>query len=304
MTLLFITHPDCLLHEMGSMHPECPERLSIIQDQMVQSNFEQTIKIHQAIPAADEQISLIHPATYLAKLRRLSPTSGYMPLDADTIMNPYTLSAAKLAVGSVIQAVEMVLSSQFITAFCAIRPPGHHAESNQAMGFCFFNNLSVGVAYALKKYQLNRIAIIDFDVHRGNGTEAIFQNHPNILMVDSYERDLYPAHIPPVIADNIIQIPLGYMTTGQQFREAWMQQGFPNIISFKPELIFISAGFDGHRHDNLSSMQLEEDDYSWISQNIKKIADEYCHGRIISVLEGGYALDILGKCVVEHLKAM
>ncbi len=219
-------------------------------------------------------------------------------------MNSHTLAAALHAAGAVVKAVDLVLTHKTNTVFCNVRPPGHHAEHDAAMGFCFFNNIAVGVAHALNKYHLKRIAIVDFDVHRGNGTEDIFKHNKKVLICSSYEFFLYPHHLPQPNADNIIYIPLEPGSTGKEFRAELSLYGMNKLDEFSPELIFFSAGFDGHKNDNISNLKLTESDYYWVTQQVKEIADRHCQGRIISVLEGGYALDVLGECVLSHLKGL
>jgi len=304
MTIAFITHPECLLHDTGFGHPECPDRLRVISDELSRSYLKPFLQYEIAPLATLEQLCRVHDESYINSLIQRAPTQGLINLDPDTVMSPHTLSAAFHAAGAVVRGVDLVLSNpQINAAFCNVRPPGHHAEHAQAMGFCFFNNIAVGVAHALEHHHLKRVAIVDFDVHRGNGTEDILQNNKKVLICSIYEQFLYPAH-EIQIAKNIIYIPLDAGSTGREFRAEVSQHGLDKINDFKPEMIFVSAGFDGHMRDIISDLNLTEADYLWISRQIKQIADIHCPGRIVSTLEGGYALDVLGKCVVTHLQGL
>lgn len=305
MTIALISHPDCLLHDSGLDHPECPDRLRVISNALASADLEPFLTHERAPLASREQLRRVHDEEYIDSLFQLTPQQGFVDLDPDTVMSPHTLSAALHAAGAVIKAVDLVLSDRKIsTAFCNVRPPGHHAERARAMGFCFFNNLAVGVAHAIEYYRIKRVAIVDFDAHRGNGTEDIFQHNKKILIFSMYEQFLYPFDKPITNAKNIINIPLAAGATGREFRAEITQHVLDKLSAFKPEIIFISAGFDGHEKDNISDLNLTEFDYLWISQQIKQIANSDGQGRIVSVLEGGYALDVLGQCVVAHLKGL
>lgn len=303
MTVI-ISHPDCLLHNAGIPHPECAERLQVITQALASSELANKLSYEEAPLATDSQLYRVHDKEYIHTLQALNPEEGFTAIDADTIMTPHTFSAALRAAGSVVKAVDLLLSNQAKTAFCNIRPPGHHAEHNRAMGFCFLNNLAVGVAHAIHVHQLKRIAIIDFDAHRGNGTEDIFFNHKQVLICSSYEENLYPFDVVPEHADNIIYIPLAPGATGREFRSEITQNALERIATFKPQMIFFSAGFDGHTQDSISDLNLTEFDYLWLTQQIKQIADTHSQGRMISVLEGGYDLASLGQSVVAHIKGL
>jgi acetoin utilization deacetylase AcuC-like enzyme len=302
MTLAIISHPDCLLHDPGKHHPEQADRIRVIEKEIKNSNLE--FVEYQAPKATMDQLCRVHDKSYIDFIFKQSPTSGFVGLDADTWMNPYSLQAALVAAGSGILAVDLVMTNQAKHVFCNIRPPGHHAEKNKAMGFCFFNNVAVAAAYAKDHYQLKRIAIVDFDVHHGNGTENIFQNDESILYCSSFESPFYPFSGADTQSSHILNIPLPAGTTGDIFREKTQEYWFENIIRFNPEIIFISAGFDGFIEDEMSDFMLTENDYAWITGEIKKIADETCQGRVISMLEGGYDLAGLGRCVLTHLQAL
>lgn len=304
MTTAFITHPDCLLHEMGKGHPESPARLNAIQDQIIASGLGAILKYFDAPLATQEQLGRVHDEKYIKTIFQHAPDKGRIILDADTSMNPHSLNAALRSSGAVVQAVDLLLKEKASHAFCSIRPPGHHAERSKAMGFCIFNNIAVGAAHALEFYDMQRIAIVDFDVHHGNGTEDIFENDARVLVCSSFQHPYYPFTNLENHADNIIQIPLQAGSGGTEFRQKIEQYCFPQLEKFKPELILISAGFDGHREDDMSQINLVEDDYAWITSQLMEIANKYTQGRIISVLEGGYALSALGRSVVAHIKAM
>jgi acetoin utilization deacetylase AcuC-like enzyme len=246
----------------------------------------------------------VHDENYINNIFQLSPQQGLIELDPDTWMNPHTLIAALRAAGSVISAVDLVMSGEVVAGFCHVRPPGHHAERSHAMGFCFFNNIAVGVAHALEHHHLKRIAIIDFDVHHGNGTEDIFQQDERVLLCSSFEHPFYPYNGADTKSHHILNLPMAAGTGGQKFREEIKNLWLEKIKSFKPEMIFFSAGFDGHAEDNMSNLLLHENDYEWITREIKQIADECCQGRIVSALEGGYALEALARSVTAHLRGL
>ena len=304
MTISLISHPDCALHEMGSHHPESPARLSAIQDQLLSSGLDLVLQHHDAPLASREQLSRVHDPEYVEHIFRKAPDEGRVWLDPDTCMNPHSLSAALRASGAVVLGVDLVISGQSKAAFCNVRPPGHHAEHNKAMGFCIFNNIAVGAAHALQVYQLKRIAIVDFDVHHGNGTEDIFREVPEILLCSTFQHPFYPNTGNNVVPDHIINVPLPAGTDGQAFRAAVESHWIPTLETFQPELILISAGFDAHIEDDMANLGLVEQDFAWVTHVIKTIADKYAKGRIVSVLEGGYALSALGRSVAAHIDAL
>lgn len=304
MTIAFITHPDCLFHEIDEDHPESAARLNAIQDQIIASGLDLAVEYYDAPLATQEQLSRVHDDMYIKTIFQKAPDVGRIMLDSDTSMNSHSLNAALRSSGAVIHAVDLVQSEKTSRAFCSIRPPGHHAERSEAMGFCIFNNIAVGAAHALEHYDVQRIAIIDFDVHHGNGTEDIFANESRVLFCSSFQHPYYPFSDLENHADNIIKIPLKAGSGGAEFRLHVEQHCFPRLELFKPELILISAGFDAHREDDMSQINLVEDDYAWITSKLKTIADKYAQGKIISVLEGGYALSALGRSVVAHIKAL
>lgn len=304
MTISIISHPDCALHEMGDHHPESPARLSAIQDQLLSSGLDFVLQHHDAPLASREQLCLVHDPEYVESIFLKSPNEGRVWLDPDTCMNPHSLSSALRAAGAVVLGVDLVLTGQSQSVFCCVRPPGHHAGRNSAMGFCIFNNIAVGAAYARQTYQLDRVAIIDFDVHHGNGTEDIFRNVPEILLCSTFQHPFYPYTGNDVVLEHIVNVPLPPGTDGKAFRAAVESTWLPRLDAFQPNLILISAGFDAHIEDDMSGLCLVEQDFAWVTHEIKTIADKYAQGRIISVLEGGYALSALGRSVAVHLDAL
>ena len=304
MTLAFISHPTCLLHEMGETHPEAPGRLTAINKALTDTGIIKSLTQFLAPTATKEQLARVHSADYIEEIFRLAPQTGQVWLDPDTAMNPYTLAAALHAAGAVVYAVDLLMSKQATAAFCNVRPPGHHALHNQAMGFCFFNNIAVGVAHALAHYHLKRIAIVDFDMHNGNGTIDIFHDDPRVLFFSTYQYPFYPNVGTETSNDHIINIPLPFGAGGAEFRTAIQQQVLEPLAQFSPEIIFISAGFDAHREDPLAGLNLTEEDFAWITTEICTIANNCAAGRVISTLEGGYNLNALGRSVAAHLKAM
>lgn len=304
MHTAYITHPDCLRHDMGAQHPEGPARLRAIEDQLIASGLLPFLQHHDAPLATFEQLVRVHAPHYIETVRSASPTEGLAYLDPDTAMNPFTLNAALRAAGAVVLATELVLERKVENAFCAIRPPGHHAESARAMGFCLFNNVAVGVAHAIEKYGLNRVAIADFDVHHGNGTEEIFRNDPRVMLCSTFQHPFYPHCGADSGSDHIINVPLPAGTDGAAFRQAVTERWLPVLERFQPEMLFVSAGFDAHREDGMGMFKLSEPDYAWVTQQIKDVAERHAQGRIVSALEGGYELHALGRSVAAHIKVL
>jgi acetoin utilization deacetylase AcuC-like enzyme len=303
MTTGYITHPDFLKHEMGSHHPECPERIQAINDQLIQSGVDRFLRHLDAPLATEEQLELVHSPDHIAFVKERSPASGYCMLDGDTIMNPHTWSAALRAAGAAIAGVDAVMKGDVENVFCAIRPPGHHAEPTRSMGFCIFDSVAIAARYAIETYGIERVAMIDFDVHHGNGTEAAFFNDPKVLMCSFFQHPFYP-YSGLDRAQNMVNVPLPASTRGDVVRSIVEEQWLPRLRDFEPELIIISAGFDAHREDDLGQMGLVEDDYVWMTQKLKELANQYAQGRIVSCLEGGYNLSALGRSVVAHVKAL
>ncbi|TQV67711.1 histone deacetylase family protein [Exilibacterium tricleocarpae] len=304
MSIAIVSHPFCLRHDMGEEHPEQPARLTAIQDQLIASGLEFVAPQIDATPIAPALLSLVHEQAYIDSLYQRSPVEGHIWLDEDTLMMPHTLAAALYAAGAAVDAVDLVAGGKMKAAFCAVRPPGHHAERDKAMGFCVFNNIAIAAAYAQKHHGLQRVAIVDFDVHHGNGTEHIFNDNPDVLFCSTFEHPFYPFSGHDSCKAHIVNVPLEAAATGAAFREAVSAHWLPALERFKPEMLFISAGFDAHIEDDMSHIGLVEADYLWVSRALKKIADRYCQGRIVSCLEGGYALSALARSVVAHLKGL
>lgn len=304
MSIAIISHPDCPLHEAGPGHPENPLRVITIAKAIDRYPFKVPIKHYPAPLATHKQLALAHDAEYIAWIDSIAPKEGMIAIDSDTLMNPHTLKAAYRAAGATILAVDLVMQDKAQVVFCNVRPPGHHAERDKAMGFCFFNNVAIGVRYAMEQYQLRQVAIVDFDVHHGNGTQNIFQQDANVLYCSSFEHPFYPGYDAELDNEHILCVPLPAGTEGPEFRDKVAAAWFEKIAAFKPQLIFFSAGFDAHVNDPLAELRLTEPDYVWLTTHIAKLAKVHCSGRLISVLEGGYQLEALAECVPAHINAM
>ncbi len=304
MFTAIISHPACARHDMGPHHPECPERLTAIQDQLIAARLHDFLHYAEAPRATREQLLRVHAAAYLDQIEASAPAAGLTRLDPDTAMNPYSLEAALRAAGAAVMATDMVMRGEADNAFCNVRPPGHHATRDQSMGFCIFNNVAVGVAHALAQYGLQRVAIVDFDVHHGNGTEDIFHDDPRVMLCSTFQHPFYPHSGAGSGNEHIINVPLPAGTDGAGFRAAFMEQCLPALEQFAPEMVFISAGFDAHREDDMAMLNLTEADYTWVTQQVKTIAQKYAHGRIVSTLEGGYALPALGRSAAAHIRVL
>ncbi|MDR3477460.1 MAG: histone deacetylase family protein [Gammaproteobacteria bacterium] len=304
MSIALISHPDCLLHDMGESHPEQAARLQVIFEELVRAGLMDGLKPYLAPLATREQLLRAHSPDYVDAIFAASPKTGLVSLDPDTFMNSHSLTAALRAAGAAILAVRLVISGEVNSAFCNVRPPGHHAERAKAMGFCFFNNVAVAVMHALDHFKLKRIAIIDFDVHHGNGTENIFRQDERVLYCSSFQHPFYPFDGADTVSPHILNIPLPAGADGKVFREKIVEYWLPRIALFEPEMIFFSAGFDAYLFDEMSDLLLTEDDYAWVTAEIRKLADTYAHGRMVSVLEGGYELEGLGRCVAAHIRAL
>jgi acetoin utilization deacetylase AcuC-like enzyme len=302
--IAIISHADCVLHSAGPGHPEQPDRVKVIQAAFEHFPFSAPVTFYEAPLVTKEQLLLVHDQTYVDWIISISPTENTIAIDDDTHMNPYTLNAANRAAGAVVLAVDLVMTGKARAAFCNIRPPGHHAERDKAMGFCFFDNVAVGVAYAMKHYGLERVVIVDFDLHRGNGTQTIFEQDERVLYCSSFEHPLYPGYEEESDNPHILSVPLPAGTRGDSFRQKVQAAWFEQIAAFKPQLIFFSAGFDAHMRDPFSSLGLTVEDYVWLTTQIRKIADVYCEGKMVSVLEGGYNLDVLAECAPAHVNAL
>ncbi len=304
MPIAFISHRDCLLHEMSTYHPECPARLKAIDAAILSSDLEQAIRRYDAPEANREQLLRVHDPAYVDFVASNKPDRGMVHLDGDTAMNPYSHSAALRAAGAVVRAVDLVISGEEKTAFCNVRPPGHHAEHNLAMGFCIFNNVAVGAAHAIEAHGLTRVAIVDFDVHHGNGTEDIFRNDSRVLFCSSFQHPFYPGSGADTVSEHILNLPLPAGTDGVAFQQAVQNRWLEPLNAFRPELILFSAGFDAHVEDTIGGLRLTESDYTWITEQVKEIANRHAGGRMISTLEGGYALSALGRSAVAHMQRM
>ncbi len=303
MSLTVIGSHKCLLHDMGDGHPERPSRLGAINDQLIASGLDMVVRQKDATPASRDELYLAHDRHYVDAIYKKAESDEPQWLDGDTRLAPGTLEAALYSAGSARDAVDIVMADDNQQVFCAVRPPGHHAERDKAMGFCIFNNIAIAAYYAIQHYGLQRIAIVDFDVHHGNGTEHICAGDERIQFYSSFQHPFYPHSGDGDTASNIHNVPLEAGCSGQVFRESitpWLE----DIDRFAPQLILISAGFDSHSEDEMGQLRLQEADYAWISSELKQLADHHCHGRVVSALEGGYALSALGRSVVSHLKAL
>ena len=304
MATAFITHPDCLRHITGSAHPECPARLHAIDDQLVASGLSDHLLHVEAPLAAREQLLRVHDAGYLDMLEAGGSGATPLQLDPDTTLGPDTLPAALRAAGAGVLATDMVMTGTANTAFCSVRPPRHHAERGRAMGFCFLNNIAVAAAHALARHGLKRVAIVDFDVHHGNGTENIFRTDDRVLMVSTFQHPFYPYSGTETRSPRMVNIPLAAYSGGKEFRAAVQEHWLPALEQFKPEMLFVSAGFDAHRDDDMGMLRLGEADYAWVAQQLKAVADTHAKGRIVSMLEGGYEPHALGRSVAVYLKTL
>lgn len=304
MTTAFITHPECLLHDMGGDHPESPQRLHAIQDALIAGQLLPLLQQYDAPLVTREQLYLVHQRDYVDHIASCCPSEGTVTLAPDVAANPHTLNAALRAAGAAVMAVDLVMQGKVDNAFCAVRPPGHHAERDQAMGFCLFNNLAVGVAHALAQYEIDKIAIVDFDVHHGNGTEDIFCDEPRVWFCSTFQHPFYPGTTPGDTSENIHHIPLSAGTASREYREAFTQQCLPPLRQFAPQLVFISAGFDAHAADPLADLLLDDRDYQWLTLQLKQVAEEFAGGRLISCLEGGYNLQALAASATAHLRVL
>jgi acetoin utilization deacetylase AcuC-like enzyme len=289
---------------MGAHHPECPARIHAIEDQLIASGLFGYLQHCEAPEVTREQLLRVHDAAYIESIKSAAPHQGSVDLDGDTTMNPFTYPAALRAAGAAVMAVDLVMGGKVENAFCNIRPPGHHAEKARAMGFCIFNNIAIGAAHALAAHGLSRVAIADFDVHHGNGTEHIFQDDPRVMLCSTFQHPFYPYAGADSGNDHIINVPLAAGAGSLEFREAVTNRWLPALEKFRPELLLISAGFDAHREDDMSMLRFVDADYGWVTQQLKHIAEKHCHKRIVSVLEGGYELHALGRSAMAHVKEL
>jgi acetoin utilization deacetylase AcuC-like enzyme len=289
---------------MGAHHPECPERLGAIQDRLIAAGLDLYLTYHDAPLVDMAHLLRVHSQSYIDSLRASSPTTGIVHLDPDTAMSPGTWQAALRAAGAGVLATDLVMRRETPNAFCAVRPPGHHAGRARAMGFCFFNNLAVAAKHGLDQWGLKRVAIVDFDVHHGNGTEETFSGDQRVLMVGTFQHPFYPYCGTENPAANMCNVPVKAGTRGDGFREIVTNIWLPRLQEFAPEMIYISAGFDAHYEDDMASLGLVESDYGWVTEQVKAVARESAQGRIVSILEGGYALSALARSVAAHIKVL
>ncbi len=304
MTVAYISHAACRLHQMGNGHPEQPARVSAIEDQLHGRRLYDFLVHHDAPRASVEQLARVHPREHIERVSMKSPAEGLAFLDPDTAMCPDTLEAALRAAGANVLATDLVLAGTVRRAFCNVRPPGHHAERARAMGFCFFNNVAVGAAHALDQHGLERVAVLDFDVHLGNGTEDIFRNDPRVLLCSSYQYPLYPDMNPPSVPGHIVNCPLPPGSGSEAFRAAVTDHWVPALDAFRPQLVFISAGFDAHANDPLAELSLGTRDYTWVTGVACDVAERHCSGRVVSTLEGGYDLTALATSAAAHIERL
>lgn len=309
----YFTHRDCWKHDMGEGHPECPARLDAIEDRLLLTGVGDALQRGEVPLATLEQITRAHSVAHMEHLEALSqrlvedaPAGGpdHAQLDPDTVLTRFTVLAARRAAGAAIAATDAVIAGELENAFCAVRPPGHHACRDKAMGFCFFNNVAIAARHAIEAHGLERVAIVDFDVHHGNGTEDILRNDPHVLMVSFFQHPFYPYCGTDHPAANMLNLPVPAYTKGMDVRELIEACWMPRLEEFKPQMIFVSAGFDAHRDDDLGQLRLNENDYAWITSRIVDVARRFSQGRIVSMLEGGYNLDALACSVEAHLRVL
>jgi acetoin utilization deacetylase AcuC-like enzyme len=289
---------------MGGWHPERPARLTAIRDRLLADGLIDLLQQHEAPCAERAQLLRVHSAEHIGRIFAAAPQRGLVQLDPDTAMNPFSLEAALRAAGAAVLGVDLVMSGAAANAFCSVRPPGHHATRDQAMGFCLFNNVAVGAAHALAAHGLARVAIADFDVHHGNGTEDIFAAEPRVMLCSTFQHPFYPHSGADSGGDRLINVALSSGTGGSGFRAAVSERWLPALEAFQPQLLLISAGFDAHRDDEMAGLALVEADYAWVTEQLKALARRHCAGRIVSLLEGGYELGALGRSVAAHIRVL
>ena len=304
MRTAYITHSDCHDHDTGAAHPESAQRLSAIEDSFIEHRLWDFLKSVDAPEVTREQLLRVHTPRHLENIEAMMPQTGYVRLDQDTVISPGSLQAAKRAAGAVIKAVDLLMDGTLDSAFCGVRPPGHHAESDRALGFCLYNNIAVGAAYAMDVHGLEKIAILDFDVHQGNGTEDIFIGDDRVLYCSIFQHPFFPFTPPPENSERVISIPLDATAKSAQFRMAVFDNWLPALEHFKPEMIFVSAGFDAHQDDEMSHVSLTDGDFRWVAEQIVEVAGRHASNRVISVLEGGYEVHSLARCVETHIRVL
>jgi acetoin utilization deacetylase AcuC-like enzyme len=304
MQTVLLTHPDCVRHEMGAGHPESPQRLKAILAAIEAAGLAGRLDKREAPEATREELERVHEHEHIDLIFGSAPASGYAFLDPDTSMNASSLSAALRAAGALVKATDLVLAGEAKRAFCAVRPPGHHATRHRPMGFCIFNNVAIGAAHAMAAHGLERVAILDFDVHHGNGTEDAFHDDPRVMLCSTFQHPYYPYSGADSGNEHIINVPLPAMTDGRGFRAAVDEQWIPALDRFRPQLVLVSAGFDAHRDDPLAYLKLGDEDYRWVTERLVEVAERHADGRVVSTLEGGYNTEALGRCAVEHLRVL
>ena len=298
------THPEYLNHHVMDGHPERPERLSHVMNHLSQIGLTQDFELVQPQPIPPERILAAHSQSHVDFLTASKPKDGIVPLDPDTWMSPASLSAAELAAGAVFAGMDTVLNGAQRRVFCAVRPPGHHAERDSAMGFCLLNSVAIAAIAALDHADVERVAILDFDAHHGNGTVDICRDHPQILVCSSFQSPYYPNRLDNLVQPNIVNTPLAAGSSGSTFRAAVERDWLPALEAHQPDIVFVSAGFDAHVDDPLADLRLVEEDYRWVTQFIVAVANQYAQGRVVSTLEGGYDLDALARSVTAHIEAL
>lgn len=289
---------------MGAHHPECPDRLGAINDRLIAAGLDQYLAFHDAPLAEMEHLLRAHSRSYIEAIEASEPLQGTVHIDPDTAMSPGTWNAVLRSAGAGVLATDLVMQGNTANAFCGVRPPGHHAGRSNAMGFCFFNNIAIAALHGLEAWGLSRVAIVDFDVHHGNGTEAIFSGNEKVLMVGTFQHPFYPYSGTENPAPNMSNVPLPAGTRGDVFRQVVADIWLPRLREFAPEMIYISAGFDAHYEDDMGSLGLVESDYAWVTREVMGVALESAQGRIVSMLEGGYALSALARSVAAHIKVL
>jgi acetoin utilization deacetylase AcuC-like enzyme len=308
MTTAFYSHPACRAHDMGRGHPECPQRLDAIHDHLIATGLTEALEMREAPLATLVQIGRAHSAGFVNGLQDalepLAASGEHLALDPDTSAGPGTWQAVLRGAGAAVAATDAVIDGQASNAFCAVRPPGHHATRGQAMGFCFFNNVAVAARHALDVRGLERVAIIDFDVHHGNGTEDIIAGDERVLMASFFQHPLYPYSGAVPKGTNMVNVPIAPYSRGDVVRAAIDEMWLPRLEAFKPQMLFVSAGFDAHREDELGQLGLVEADYAWITKRLVEVAERHAQGRIVSCLEGGYNLGALARSVGAHLRVL
>jgi acetoin utilization deacetylase AcuC-like enzyme len=308
MTTAFYSHTDCRAHDMGRGHPECPQRLDAIHDHLIATGLADALDMRDAPLVTLPQLGRAHSAGYVnelqAQLEPLADSGEHVAFDPDTSAGPGTWLAALRGAGAAVAATDAVIDGNAVNAFCAVRPPGHHATRGQAMGFCFFNNVAVAARHALDERGLERVAIIDFDVHHGNGTEDIIAGDERVLMVSIFQHPLYPYSGSVPMGTNMVNVPIAPYSRGDVVRAAINDMWLPRLEEFRPQMLFVSAGFDAHREDELGQLGLVEADYAWITRRLVEVAESHAQGRIVSCLEGGYNLSALARSVAAHLRVL